>query len=143
PGELTAYNEYSDIQRTNRYAGAKIKKAETERVLWECRRQRLSAVLGKVDYLFTWYVKDRRRDPDNIMSAVKFVLDGLYKAGIIETDSQRHVGRIVHNPIEVDSANPRVEIQIDEHPTQIPCCGHGCCCNLGSTNKQTKGGTKQ
>lgn len=120
-GEMTTLNDYIRAERGNKYAGAGLKKQETERVYWEARAQQLSAKLGKLDYTFTWYVKDRRRDPDNIAFAVKFILDGLYKAGIIESDTQEHVGRIIHNPIEVDKSNPRVEIQIE-------------------TNKQTKGG---
>lgn len=109
-GEITSYNEYSDTQRANRYAGAKVKKAETERVYWHCREQKLSAVLGKVDYTFTWYMADQRKDPDNIHSAIKFILDGLFKAGIIESDRQKHVGRVVHEEIQVDPKNPRVEV---------------------------------
>lgn len=123
-GEMTSLNEYIDAERGNKYAGAKIKKAETQRVFWEARAQRLSAKLGKLDYTFTWFVKNRRRDPDNVFFATKFVLDGLYLAGIIESDTQAHVGRITHNPIEVDRTNPRVEIQIE-------------------TNKQTKKGGKK
>jgi Holliday junction resolvase RusA-like endonuclease len=112
PGEFVTLNEYVNAERSNKYAGASIKKSETERVFWECRSQQLSAILGQLDYTFTWYVKDRRRDPDNVFFSTKFILDGLYKAGIIESDTQAHVGRIIHNKIIVDRENPRVEILI-------------------------------
>lgn len=113
PGEFTDLNTYIRVERGNRYASAGIKKRETDRVFWECRKQRLSAKLGRLDYTFTWFVRDRRKDPDNIAFATKFILDGLVKAGIIESDTQAHVGRITHNPIEVDRKAPRVVVQLE------------------------------
>lgn len=37
-------------------------------------------------------VKDRRKDPDNLLSgAIKCLLDGLVKAGVLPNDGQRQI----------------------------------------------------
>lgn len=112
PGEMVSLNEYINAERTNRYKAAAIKKDETERVYWEARQQKLEGELGKHDFRFTWYVKDRRKDPDNCFFACKFIFDGLVKAGVIHCDGQECVGSIVHNPIQIDAKRPRVEVII-------------------------------
>ena len=40
---------------------------------------------------FTWHVKNRKSDPDNIAFAKKYVLDGMVKAGIIPDDTHRYI----------------------------------------------------
>jgi Holliday junction resolvase RusA-like endonuclease len=51
---------------------------------------------GQIAVTCRWYCKDKRRDPDNIGSAVKYILDGLVSAKIIPNDGWRQIGRIVH-----------------------------------------------
>lgn len=61
----------------------------------------------------TWYEKNKRRDPDNVAFAKKFVLDSLVESGTFPGDGQRYVlGFIDH--FRVDSKNPRIEITIHE-----------------------------
>lgn len=114
-GSLTALNDYINAERANRFAAAKIKKAETERVAWSARVQKLKRTVGRVNLVFTWYEKNRRRDPDNVHFGAKFVNDGLVEAGILSNDSQKHIGSITHNPIKIDLHQPRVEVEICEH----------------------------
>jgi len=83
----TTLNPYINAERSNRYAGASIKKKETDTVYWECKSQGLKPVKGEVKLDFYWYVKTRRRDADNIAFAKKFLIDGLVKAGIIKNDN--------------------------------------------------------
>lgn len=40
---------------------------------------------------FTWYVKSKREDLDNICFAKKFILDAMQKAGLIENDNLNHI----------------------------------------------------
>ena len=40
---------------------------------------------------FEWHERTKRRDPDNIASAKKFVLDALVKNGVLEDDSRKYV----------------------------------------------------
>jgi len=57
----------------------------------------------------TFFFPDRRRrDPDNY--SVKFILDGLVKAGAIEDDSFEHLTVIKRG--EVDRENPRTEVEV-------------------------------
>lgn len=38
-----------------------------------------------------WYEKDRRRDPDNVAFAKKFLLDALQRCGKLPNDSSRFI----------------------------------------------------
>lgn len=60
-----------------------------------------------------WYEKNKRRDPDNVFSAIKYILDSLVEAGVFPNDGQKQVEGIV-NWIKVDAKNPRIEITIYE-----------------------------
>ena len=87
----TTLNPYINAERTNKYMGAKIKKEETERVMWECKAQKLKPIKGEVKLAFYWYVKSKRRDADNIAFGHKWILDGLVRTGIIENDNLKIV----------------------------------------------------
>lgn len=113
-GRFPSLNEYTSANRSNRYAGSKMKK--------DCHKQVIEAIKGHklpkvknypVTLEITWFEKDRRRDIDNISYAVKFINDSLVEAKIIEDDSQQFVRSII-NHIEVDRNNPRIEVEIIE-----------------------------
>ena len=57
-----------------------------------------------------WFVKDKRKDPDNCYFAVKYILDGMVDGGLLEGDGFKHISSIVHT-IEVDKEEPRVEVR--------------------------------
>jgi len=93
-GEFETLNPYIDAERANRYAGASIKKVETERA-------RLTALLSGVKVekypvilKFFWYRTNKRTDPDNIDFAKKFILDGLVKAGVLVDDGWDEIKEI-------------------------------------------------
>ena len=46
----------------------------------------------KIYASFEWCVVNKRRDPDNIAAAVKFIFDALVIVGVIKRDSQQYVG---------------------------------------------------
>ncbi len=60
-----------------------------------------------------WYWKDKRTDPDNVGSAVKFLLDGLVEAELLSGDGWKQVKHLEH-VFRIDRDNPRVEIVITE-----------------------------
>lgn len=60
-----------------------------------------------------WYAATRRRDPDNIMAGVKFIMDGLVAAGVLPGDGWRYVAGIEHT-FSLDREHPRVEVEILE-----------------------------
>lgn len=112
PGELTDLNSYVYAERSNRFKGAKIKAAETQRVAGELMVQRVKKLKEPiVELVCYWYTKDNRKDADNVSFALKFIMDGMVQAGMIPNDSRKFTGSIVHH-FDVDKRNPRVEIYI-------------------------------
>ena len=87
----TSLNEYIRIERGNKYEAARIKKTETERVAWLCKSQKIKPVTDKVYITFVWVVKNRKKDPDNIAFAKKFILDGLVMAKVIKQDNLNNI----------------------------------------------------
>jgi len=67
-------------------------------------------IKGKVDIAITAYYKDKRRhDSDNVAS--KLYIDGLVKAGILEDDDTRYVGKVTTEAI-IGADEDKVVIQI-------------------------------
>jgi len=90
--KLTTLNEYINLERTNKFIAAKIKKSET----LLCSIIAKQAIKYKINTPFElkieWY--NYREDPDNIAFAKKFILDGLQKAKIIENDNQKTISSL-------------------------------------------------
>lgn len=90
-------NEYTNACRRNKYQGAKLKKLYTEIAYTSAlaamanRREKWIQPTKRVCIACEWIEKDHRRDPDNIASGIKFVLDGIVKAGVIADDSQKYI----------------------------------------------------
>lgn len=108
-GELPSLNEYINAERTNKYAGATIKRNSTMMVLAYARKSKLEAIMTPVVLLFKWYMKDRRKDIDNVAFAKKFILDGLVKAGILYDDNQKWV-KGFQDKFYIDKKKPRIEV---------------------------------
>ena len=110
-GEYSTLNEYSDAERMHYRYGAAIKKAETQRAALELKSQWDGTVVKQCAIEFTWYRKNRRSDPDNIIFAKKFILDAMQQVGIIENDGWKQIVGFV-DEWKVDKDNPRVEITV-------------------------------
>lgn len=78
-------NEIINIARQNRYASAKEKEYWTNYIAVLCRGR--YKFPSEVWLEFTWRIKSKRRDPDNIAASAKFPLDSLVKAGILKNDN--------------------------------------------------------
>lgn len=113
-GEMTNLNHYINMERSNKFAASAIKKRETQRVWDHCKEQKLETTPGRYPHLFifTWYARNRRVDPDNLHFAAKFIFDGLVKASVLHCDGQECVGQVTHNTIKTDAKQPRVEVEI-------------------------------
>lgn len=107
-GKLPSLNEYVNAERTNRFIAAKIKKEATELVAWQCKG--VLKISGCNDYTFTWYLPNKRSDPDNISFAQKFIFDGLQVAGKLENDSMKYVRSLTHF---FEVGDYRVKVEID------------------------------
>lgn len=110
-GELTALNEFINAERRNRYVAAKIKKDETGYCQEVAEKSDLK--LQENDFpcalIITWYVKNKRKDADNIAFAKKFILDGLVEAGVLPNDNRKYVQGFV-DIVEEDKEHQRIEI---------------------------------
>ncbi len=112
-GELSSLNEYTRACRSNQYYGAKMKSENEMLILKSLTAKHVNKIKKyPIKLKLTWYVKDKRKDPDNITFAIKFILDALVKYGILENDTQKHIQEI-HHYIKVDKKNPRVEIEYE------------------------------
>ena len=113
PGTMPGFNEIVDAAKrgNRRYQPYNdIKRENTDAVTW------LSKKVPKKKKIFldiTWIEKNRRRDPDNIASAVKFIWDGLVEGGVIKNDGWKQNGGW-SNRFDVDKENPRIEVIIRE-----------------------------
>lgn len=121
PHELLDLNKFINSQRANRFGGAKIKKDQTNLCTMYVKRAISNGLVIK-DYplllTFNWYVKDRRKDPDNVAFSKKFILDGMQEAGLIENDGYRQIYGF-EDTFQVDRKNPRVEVEIRSMSDEI------------------------
>tara|TARA_R110000868_G_scaffold264199_2_gene522803 strand:+ start:51 stop:398 length:348 start_codon:yes stop_codon:yes gene_type:complete len=108
-GTLPTANKYINAERTNRYIGAKLKHDATNLVAWQCKK--MEKITKPADYTFTWYVPNKRSDPDNIAFGAKFVFDGLQVAGKLDNDNFKMVRSITHF---FEVGEPRLVLLIDE-----------------------------
>ena len=112
PGELTDLNTYIDAERSNRYAGAKIKREMTDYITLLAKRLK-TGIRTPVRITYRWYCKNKRKDKDNIAFAKKFIQDGLVNAGVLKNDGWNDIEGF-SDEFYVDKQNPRVEVEIIE-----------------------------
>ena len=117
-GRLPSLNDYVLANRSNRYAGASMKKRNEQMI----DKAILKAIDGgflrmvnkyPITLKIAWYEPNKRRDVDNITFAVKFIQDALVKADVIEDDSQNFIN-VVQHEVYIDRENPRIEVEILE-----------------------------
>ena len=89
PLELPDLNTYININRRNRFGGATLKR-NTDALIRKYLPT-MPAIEERVFLLFAWKRSNKRKDPDNVAFAKKFVLDALQKSGILVGDSPKYV----------------------------------------------------
>jgi Holliday junction resolvase RusA-like endonuclease len=99
--------------RGNRFNAAKSKKAWTNLCAAEATNQQVSVITNPVIVTVTWIEQNRKRDPDNIASATKYILDGLQVAGKLKNDGQKEIRGLVHW-FKVDENTPRIVVEMEE-----------------------------
>ena len=117
-GRLDGLNEYTKINRANKFGGNDCKKKNQEKVikgiLKAFRERKISWVYKyPVKLKITWYEPNKRRDIDNVTFGTKFILDALVRKEVLKNDSQKYVNGIEHEVL-VDKENPRIEVEIIE-----------------------------
>lgn len=89
PMRLDAYNKYIDKNRRNKFMANKYKQ-DVESVLMYYLKV-LPKIENPVRICITWVEENRRRDPDNVASAKKFIIDSLVKSGKLQNDTHKFV----------------------------------------------------
>jgi hypothetical protein len=116
PGELTTLNPYINAERSNKYYASQIKKKNTEKVFLaiknnaKLRNKKFKKVFLKINY----FVKNKRKDKDNIAFTKKFIFDGMEKASIIKKDGWNTISGW-DEYFQIDKQNPRTEVEIIEN----------------------------
>lgn len=113
-GQLSNLNDYTKACRTNRYAGANMKRKNEQIIKVYIKKQlRDVHIKGKVKLSFRWYEPNKKRDLDNLCFAKKFILDALVSNGTIIADSWKCVVGFT-DEFYIDKDNPRIEVDIEE-----------------------------
>lgn len=113
-GRLDGLNTLISANRAHWSRGANLK-ANNDRLVRDAIRADLGgwSTSSPIRIRIDWYEPNVKRDPDNVFSAVKFILDGMVEAGVIPDDGQKYVKGISHE-LHLDRDNPRVEVTIVE-----------------------------
>jgi len=111
-GELPTRNEEIAASKKHWGAEGKLKREALDRCGWSNIKQipKLKAVKIKA----TFYREDRRTDPDNIISAIKYVIDSLQEYDVLENDGWKQIKGPMKLDWARDKENPRTEIVIQE-----------------------------
>ena len=103
-------NEYINLERTNKFQAANLKKVMTNKIAYLAKE--LNFMLPEktcFDIEITWYKPNNRHDHDNISFGIKFVLDGLINAKVLKNDNSKYIRNISH------------KFELDETRTYISC----------------------
>jgi len=112
-GRLPGLNELINKAKSGHKAYYGFKKAQKRRVADEIGVAGVEPVPALKLHI-RHFEPDRRRDPDNVMSAgMKIILDALNYAGIIEDDGWRCVWGVDSRVLK-DADNPRIEVEIEK-----------------------------
>ena len=85
PYKFPSLNDYVKANRTNKFMGAKMKRDVQNDIGYFLMM--LPKFERPIFITFTWTEGNRKRDPDNIAFAKKFILDGLIETEKIENDT--------------------------------------------------------
>lgn len=114
-GRFPSYNEYTKVQRGNRYAGNKMKQQFQRDCAWNIKkRMRNVRFDGPISVHITCYEEKCNRDLDNVASFFfKVFLDAMVQCGTIQNDNFKHVTQLSASAA-LDKKHPRVVVTIEE-----------------------------
>ena len=90
PIKFPGLNDYVDANRRNKFVGHNMKEEYTNAVTLLAKKNGIT-VKYPVIINFVWQEENSKRDPDNIIFAKKFILDGLVNAGVLPNDTQKWI----------------------------------------------------
>ena len=90
PFKLPGLNQVNAANRSNPYAGAKLKRNTDAAIAMVIKAAHLKPVQAPCIVHMT-FMEPGRRDTDNVESAKKFILDALVSTGILQNDAPKYV----------------------------------------------------
>ena len=111
---LPGLNEYTNANRCNKYAGAKMKKNVEKIISWYIKLAKHGEEIkfeNQVSICIDWY-DSTKRDPDNIIFAKKFICDALVSAGVLQNDNKKCISGFTD--ILIKSKDDRINVKIME-----------------------------
>jgi len=116
-GELPNLNAVIAAAKLHYANYAAVKKQHTYQVFYLAKAQ-LKPIRGSITISVYWISKNARVDPDNLSHGIKYILDGLVMAKIIEDDNRSTVKKIVHHFPEPDKKNPYVKVVLEDEQVE-------------------------
>lgn len=110
-GTLPGRNEAENAARTHWSKGRDFKRTWTDYVAYQVIGQYAEPFEGIAKASVTFYEPNQKRDQDNVISGLKYLCDGLVKAGVLKGDSPRYL-RFESVRVEYDRDNPRIEVEL-------------------------------
>lgn len=107
-------NEFTSL--AGRIVQNQYKQAWADFVIWASKQYKFDNWdLEHARITVSWFWRDsRRRDIDNAAFCLKFILDGLVKAGTIVDDKFGMIEIVLDCNHNIDKNNPRTEFLIEE-----------------------------
>lgn len=102
------WNEYINMERTNKYQANNLKQNEKRIVMFSCGRRYIGDY--PVEITLKPHYSSFRQDLDNFR--YKGILDGLVYAGVLKNDNLKHIQKIIIEPVFDDKEC--VDIEINE-----------------------------
>ena len=115
PLKLPSLNDYILKCRSNRFAGAQMKKKVEKDI--SLYISKLPVFRKPIKINFTWIEANKRRDYDNICFAKKFVLDALQSCGKLENDNRKWVVGFTDSFELSEDKTYKVILNIEEQDT--------------------------
>ena len=101
---LPTLNEMIRTARGNKFASAAQKKKYTDLVAMEIMVQTEQPHFDAISLDITWIETKKKRDPDNVTGGgLKYLMDGIVAAGIIDDDDRDHVASATNRIAVSDS----------------------------------------
>lgn len=89
---LPSLNDYLNRCKHNRHIAAKFKSQIDRNICWEILAQLRNVKITKpVIIHVTWIEENKRRDVDNVYSAIKYIQDALVKMQVLANDGVKNV----------------------------------------------------
>lgn len=111
--QFPSLNDYTKALKKYRLVGQQMKTEYTDEVTVMCKHQKLKPYTRPIQLTFVYRERRSNRDPDNIVFAKKFILDGMVNAGVIPNDTQTYIKKFTDEWV-VDSKRPGVLVIIEE-----------------------------